>query len=425
MKITHISHSDLSGGAARAAFRLHCALQMNSHSSRMLVQKKMSDDPLVFGPKNYFEKFISLAQIFLGEQVTHLQHTKNIEHHSASCEFPFGTRSFLKTIAQSDIAHLHWFRETPTLSTIGRITKPVVWTLHDMWAFCGAEHYTTDTTTVRWRTGYTKNNGPQNAKYFDINRLTWNRKKKHWQRPLHIVTPSRWLAECASQSALMHNWPVHVIPNSLDINIFKPLNQSYARDVFNLSQDTKIILFGSIKGSNNPRKGFDLLLSALQEMNPSSSEKYLCVVFGESKPKHPPNINLPLFWTGQLHDEQSLALLYNAADVMVVPSRQDNLPQIGTEAQACGCPVVAFDTAGLPDVIAHKESGYLARPFEPGDLAYGIQWVLSDEERYNKLAVTARERAVKMWAPSVIVPQYIDIYQQAIEQQKKNIKLTQ
>ncbi|MCF8069591.1 MAG: glycosyltransferase [Desulfobacterales bacterium] len=419
MKITHISHSDLSGGAARAAFRLHRALQMSGHSSRMLVQKKVSDDLLVSGPKNYLEKFISLAEIFLGEQYTRLQHTENTAPHTPSCGFPFGAHSFLKEISQSDVAHLHWFRETPTLATIGRITEPVIWTLHDMWAFCGAEHYTSDNDSARWRNGYTKNNRSGNDKGFDIDRWTWCRKKKHWQHPLHIITPSNWLAECASQSALMHSWPIHVIPNALNIDVFKPLNKSYARNVFNLPQDTNLILFGALKGGNDPRKGFSLLLSSLKKLFPSKSQKHICVIFGESKPENPPNINVPLHWTGPLTDEHSLALLYNAADVMVVPSRQENLPQTGTEAQACGCPVVAFNTTGLPDVVAHKESGYLAHPFDPNDLAHGIQWVLNDKERYNKLSDTARTRAVTLWAPSVVVPQYIDIYQQAIEQQKR------
>jgi len=416
MRTLHVSHSDKSGGAARAAYRLHCALQANGYFSRMLVQKKLSNDLSILGPENYFEKFISLAQIFLGEQCTRLQHTANTEHHTPSCGFPFGTRSLFTKINQSDITHLHWFRETPTLSTISRIKKPVVWTLHDMWAFCGAEHYASNSETTRWKTGYTRSNRPVNAKGIDIDQWTWRRKKNHWRHPLHIITPSSWLADCVSQSILMRDWPVHIIPNTLDTSIFKPLNKSFARNILNLPQNTNLILFGAIKGANNPRKGFDLLLSALHKLSSSQSQEYTCVIFGENKPKNPPLTNLPIYWTGHLNDEYSMALLYNAADVMIVPSRQDNLPQTGTEAQTCGCPVVAFNTTGLPDVVVHKKTGYLARPFEPEDLAHGISWILKNKERYEQVSAAARERAVRLWAPDVIVPQYIDVYHLAIEQ---------
>ncbi len=419
MIIQHVSRSDLFGGADRAAFRLHHALQMSSHSSNLLVQKKISDDISVSGPETFISELISLAQPFIGKQYVRLQHTENTAQHTPSSGIPFQSSSFFKKISQSDVINLHWLGEFPTISIIGRITQPVVWTLHDMWAFCGAEHYAADNDTARWRTGYTKKNRPKSDKGIDIDRWTWHRKKKHWRHPLHIVTPSNWLADCASQSALMHNWPVHIIPNCLDIDTFKPLDKAYARNVLNLPQDTQLILFGALKGGSDQRKGFDLLTAALQKIVASKPQNCSCVIFGESKPKNSPDINLPLHWMGHLNDEYTLALLYNAADVLVVPSRMDNLPQIGTEAQTCGCPVVAFNTGGLPDVVAHKASGYLASPFDTSELAHGIQWVLNNKERYDKLAATARKRALKLWAPNIVAAQYIDIYQKVIEEKKR------
>lgn len=421
MKTLLISHSDVSGGAARAAYRLHCALNNASHTSRILVQKKISDDLSVLSPESYLGKFKSLAQIFWGEQFVRLQRTGNPVQHTASCGFPFETHFLAQQIKQTDVVHLHWFRETPTISTIGRISKPIVWTLHDMWAFCGAEHYTSEHDTARWRNGYTKNNRPQSEKGFDINRLTWQRKNKNWQQPLHIITPSNWLAQCVSESALMQRWPVHVIPNVLDTNVFKPLDKKFARKALNLPQDVPLVLFGAIKGSKDPRKGFDLLQQGLANIGETFSDTIQGLIFGQSKPTDAPDLGLPVQWMGHVHDEWTLALLYNAADVMVVPSRQENLPQTGTEAQACGCPVVAFNTTGLPDVVVHKKTGYLARPFETKDLAHGISWILEDQERRAALSDAARKRAVHLWSPSVIVPQYLDIYQQAREQHSKLI----
>ena len=120
------------------------------------------------------------------------------------------------------------FRVSLSVSDIGRINKPIVWTLHDMWAFCGAEHYTTD---YRWRDGYLANNRPCYESGLDINRMTWLRKKKHFRRPLHIVCPSRWLAECVRDSRLLSHWPVSVIPNPIDICIWKPIDKKLARDL--------------------------------------------------------------------------------------------------------------------------------------------------------------------------------------------------
>jgi len=143
------------------------------------------------------------------------------------------------------------------------------------------------------------------------------------------------------------------------------------------------------------------------------------VIFGQSEPVNPPSLGMPLHWMGHLNDDITLALLYSAADVMVVPSRQENLPQSGTEAQACGCPVVAFNCTGLPDVVAHGETGYLAEPYDLDELAKGILWVLEDAERYSRLCAAARKRALHLWSSEVVVPQYMKVYEAAIESHRK------
>ena len=125
---------------------------------------------------------------------------------------------------------------------------------------------------------------------------------------------------------------------------------------------------------------------------------------------------------GHLHDDVTLALLYSAADVVVVPSRQENLPQSGTEAHACGCPVVAFDCTGLSDVVVDGETGYLARPYDIEDLANGIRWVLEDSVRHARLCVASRNRALRLWSPGVVVPQYIAVYEAAIESHRQRLR---
>ena len=102
-----------------------------------------------------------------------------------------------------------------------------------------------------------------------------------------------------------------------------------------------------------------------------------------------------------------------------MPSRQDNLPQTGTEAQACGLPVVAFRTGGLPDVVVDRETGYLADPFAPEDLARGIAWALDDSRR-RALGAAARERAVRLWAPRVVAAAHVRLFEEIIDEARRD-----
>ena len=135
------------------------------------------------------------------------------------------------------------------------------------------------------------------------------------------------------------------------------------------------------------------------------------VIFGQSEPLNQPNLGMSLHWMGHLNDDATLALLYSAADVMVVPSRQETLAQTATEAQACGCSMVAFSSTGLLDVVEHRVTGYLAKPYDSDDLANGIRWVIENKERHASLSNAARERALHLWAPEVVIPQYKAIYE--------------
>lgn len=413
MKTLHLNHSDISGGAARAAYRLHHCLRDAGIDSRMGVDRAVSGDWTVEPPERKLQKLAVMFRSSIGGQLTRLLKTNNPIIHSPAI-LPSRWPKQLNR-SDTDIVHLHWAAgEMLSVADIARIRKPRVWTLHDMWAFCGAEHYTEDN---RWRVGYQRNNRPHHEAGFDLNRWTWHRKRKHWRTPLQIVTPSRWLADCVRASVLMHDWPVTVIPNPLDTQRWRPLAQSLARELLGLPDAEPIVLFGAMGGSRDPRKGFDLLQAALAHCRDQSDPLRL-LVFGQLAPRHPPDLGFPIHYTGHLHDDLSLQVLYSAADMLLIPSRQDNLPNTGVEAQACGCPVVAFDCTGLPDVVEHGVTGYLARPYEPEDLAAGFRWVLDDPERHARLSAAARERAVRLWSPEVVVPQYLEVYRAAIEHWK-------
>jgi glycosyltransferase involved in cell wall biosynthesis len=283
-----------------------------------------------------------------------------------------------------------------------------------MWAFCGAEHYTEG---FRWRDGYTSSNRPCYEGGFDLNRWTLERKRKHWKRPMHIVTPSRWMAECAKQSVLMRDWPISVIPNAIDTTVWQPVDKTLARQLLHLPSDVPLLLFGAMGGAQDPRKGFDLLRAALNHLRGQLPGLEL-VVFGQLAPKVPMDLGFPVHYTGHLHDDVSLRLLYSAADVKVIPSRQDNLPNTGVESLACGTPVVAFNTCGMPDIMLHQHTGFLAKPFDAENLAQGIQWVLADRARHSGLCTNARNDAGARFSCSVVSEQYMQVYNAAIVAQR-------
>jgi glycosyltransferase involved in cell wall biosynthesis len=411
MKVVIMSQSDILGGAARAALRLHKSLMACVMESRMRVGNKKSDLISVDGPQGRLSKALGLVRPFLGRTLMRLQKTNNSILHSPAI-LSSGLVDEINS-SPADVINLHWVcDEFLSVEDIGRIRKPVVWTLHDMWAFSGAEHYGPDNSNARWQNGYTVNNRPSSHKGFDIDRWVWNRKRRAWRYPIQIVTPSRWLSECVKASYLMHTWPVTVIPNVLDCRQFQPWPKPLAREVLGLPPNAILVLFGAMRGGEDFIKGWDLLQPALACI----AREHVgvnCVIFGQSEPINPPNLGLPLHWMGHLNDDATLALLYSAADVMVVPSRQEAFGQTGSEAQACGCPVVAFSCTGLLDVVEHRVTGYLATPYDPVDLANGISWVIENKERYASLSNAARERALRLWTPEVVISRYKAIYEAA------------
>ena len=177
-----------------------------------------------------------------------------------------------------------------------------------------------------------------------------------------------------------------------------------------------MLLFGAIGGGNDPRKGIDLLFGALALLrNESRLQNLQIVVFGQLAPELPQQLGFPVHYTGHLHDDLSLCVLYSATDVFVIPSRQDNLPNTGLESHSCGTPVVAFNTGGMSDIIDDRVTGVLADPFEPASFASAIRWVLDDDSRRVAMGVAARERAERLWQPERVARLYADVYKRAME----------
>lgn len=413
MKVKNLNYSDSIGGASRAVFRLHKALLSAGVQSTMNVATSNTEEDQIEPRSSNLSKLLNIVRPIGGNLPGMLFKTENPVIHS-----PAYIRSNWPSIinqSDADIVHLHWFNaEMLSISDITRINKPIIWTLHDMWAFCGAEHLAWD---ERYIHGYTKSNRPEYESGFDLNRWTWKRKVKSWKKPIHIVTPSKWLSECVSKSYLMKDWPVSVIPNTLDTETWKPINRRKAKKILDLNPDKALLVFGALGGTKSLHKGADLLFKALNHLDLLYDQVEL-LVFGENKPEKLPDIRFPIHYIGHLNDDISLQVVYSAADALIIPSRQDNLPNGGLEAHACGAPVIAFDTCGLVDIVTHKKTGWLANAFDPVDLANGILWVLDSEERQKMLSENARIKALNRWSYEKVVPQYIKAYQRVLNSTK-------
>lgn len=223
-----------------------------------------------------------------------------------------------------------------------------------------------------------------------------------------IVCPSNWLADCARDSHVLRDKDITVIPNGIDTTQFKPIDKLVARDVFNLPADKKLVLFGAFGGTDDPRKGFSYLRDALRLL-PDESDIEL-VVFGADQPQHL-DVALAVHQIGRLQDTVSLALLYPACDVFVLPSMQDNLPNTLLESLACGTPCVAFETGGISDLIQHQRNGYLAKLRDTNDLVHGIQWTL----RQSFAPAVIHHNVVNSYGLAQIAEQYSQLYQSVAE----------
>ncbi|UYZ82608.1 glycosyltransferase [Entomomonas sp. E2T0] len=412
MKPLIVSATDGLGGADRAAFRVLSALRKFDVDAEMLVLHKYTDCYYVNKPNSKIERLWTVLRNIMANRIQNLQKTENKDLHSGN----WFRSHLLKNINtfEVDLVNLHWCNaETLSIKQIASINKPIVMTLHDMWAFCGSEHYVVDS-SIRFKEGYLKSNREQGEKGVDIDRKVWERKKKYWQIPFSIVTPSDWLSQCVSESNLFTGWPIFTIPNALDTTLYKPLDKNICREILGLPKDILLIGFGAIN-TKDFRKGFDLLLDSLNHLSNSVNLLDIaCVVVGQTEPKEKLKLNIPIHYMGRFYDDYTMALFYNAIDIMVVPSRQENLPQTATEAQACGTPVVAFNCTGLTSAIEHNKTGYLAKAYDSEDLAEGIRKILTDQDNYKLLQKNARERAVELWSQEVVSKQYIELYKKVL-----------
>jgi glycosyltransferase involved in cell wall biosynthesis len=254
----------------------------------------------------------------------------------------------------------------------------------------------------------------------DMSRWIWKRKDKHWKNlNCTIITPSAWMAECTGKSSLLQARSVHRIPYCIDLQTYRMIDNIKARSLLQLPVDKKLLLFGAVNAASDLRKGFIYLKPTLQHLSQNNHFANIeLVIFGASESPDSPRLGFKSHYMGTLSDDVTLALLYSAADVFIAPSIQDNLPNTVIEASACGTPTVAFNIGGMPELIDHQKTGYLANGFSTEDLSRGITWVLENDDRYLILSRNARLKAEQEFSPEIIVNEHLHLYNDVLEQHK-------
>lgn len=413
MKILHISMSDIRGGASRGAYWLHRALIDQDIDSALLVGRKYSDDSTV----HQIAGNLAPAEERLRGALDSLPLRRYRKTDDSFWTVGWVPRQVRDAVAahRPDLIHIHWTGAgLLPIAALRQLPYPIVWTMRDMWAFTGGCHYTAG--CERYRLGCGRCPQLRSHDEDDLSRSVWRRKDAEWRDlDLWLVPISTWLGECAHRSPLFEDVPIEVIPNGVDTRRFRPETTEQAKARWNLPQDKGHILFGAINALSDKRKGFEQLAGALRRLTAWCwSTRSELVVFGDTEPDSMPDLGIPTRFVGHIDNDEQLASLYAAGDVMVVPSIQEAFGKTIIEAMACGTPVVAFGSGGPVDVIEHCETGYLAEPFDPTDLARGIAWCLEDPERRRRTGQRARERVESTYDIGAIAGQYTELYRRIL-----------
>lgn len=414
MKVLHLSTTDTLGGAARGAFWLHRALEDQGVETIMLVNRKYGDDDTVVALNGPLARVTRWARAELDQLPLRLYRPTGESYWTVGW-IPHHIDRAVERL-DPDIIHLHWTGGGfLSVESLARFNRPLVWTLRDMWAFTGGCHYTAG--CERYMEGCGHCPQLRSTRDNDLSRWTWQRKRKGWNGlDLWLVPISTWLARCGRASKLLQDKPMEVIPNGVDAQCFRPMDRQKARKAWGFEPGRSYILYGAFEAVNDPRKGLTQMTLALREMSAQGwGERSEVAVFGGPTAADMPELGMRARFLGPIVDDAKLATLYNAADVMVVPSLQEAFGKTVIEAMACGTPVVAFDSGGPADIIEHARTGYLAKSFDPEDLAHGIIWCLERKERAADLGTRARGAVEERFDIAVVARRYRRLYERILE----------
>ncbi|MCR5130334.1 MAG: glycosyltransferase family 4 protein [Prevotella sp.] len=417
MRILIVNTSEQSGGAAVAAHRLKDALNNSGDKARMLVRDKQTDDVSVVGLRQSWRQ----QWRFLWERwciFLHLHFSrKNLFKLDIANTGTDITR--LREFKEADVIHLHWVNQGMlSLTNIRKILdsgKPVVWTMHDVWPATAICHLTLGCQNFKsqcCRCKYLPGKGSEN----DLAAKVWKRKQAMLRgRNIWFVACSKWLAGEAKKSALLKNQQITTIPNPIDTRVFYPKDKVAARQRLGLPIEGRLLLFVSQRVTH-ANKGMNYLVEACKELTekqPEMAKTTGIVILGGHAEDFDGKFQMPTYPLGYISDTQRIVDVYNAADLFVLPSLSENLPNTIMEAMACGVPCIGFNVGGIPEMIEHRICGYVAKYKDIDDLARGINWVLNEAD-HDSLAKQALRKVHTKYSEQAVALQYTEVYHEAM-----------
>jgi len=418
VRIIHLNSYAGNGGAGRACMRLNKALKAEGLDSVLAVNFLFRNNPEFINlSKGFFNKWFTAFGIIL-ERYYSKFFTKPLP---IPFSFPIWGRdiSKLKLLESADIIHLHWinhaFLRPADLAKLSTLNKPIVWTFHDSNAFTGGCHVRYECDHFLKECGncpVLKNSNPD-----DSSHEIWLQKKKAYSRlNFTVIAPGRWMADSVRMSSLLGSVKVINIPNTLDKDVFKPYDKTSARKLHGLATEKFIMMSGFMPSRLDMHKGTSYLVDAIElfatnyDLDPDHME---LIIFGNRDAKNVPDFPIKTTFLGTIFDDEKLAICYSAADIFLAPSLEDNLPNTVMESLACGTPVVAFKTGGIPDMVQHQQNGYLAEYRSSEDLARGIAWVYSANPQV--LSANSRKKIEDDFSEHIIARRHIELYESLLK----------
>lgn len=423
LKVLHLNTYDGNGGAGRACLRLSNALQVSGIESTVAVYYKFGQDPKVINlSKGIFAKIRAVLNIMAERYLARF--------FVKALKTPFSLQWFGKNLhhnrllKEADLIHLHWinhgFLSPKLLAVLDELDKPIVWTFHDSNAFTGGCHVRYSCENFHQQCG----NCPllRSSGKNDISNRTWKRKQQAYSKlNFHVVAPSTWMAASVKQSSLLGLRATSVIPNTIEVDVFKPYVKAEAKKILKISPEKFVIMSGFMPSKNDKHKGTQYLIEALNELASRTeidSTQIELVIFGNKDTENMPEFPFKTTFLGTINKDDHLAKCYSAADAFILPSLEDNLPNTVMESLACATPVIAFKTGGIPDMVKHLENGYLADYKSSSDLADGIEWLFLHENK-ECLQKEARRTILTQFAPKIIAEKHIALYKSLLNAQPK------
>lgn len=401
MKILHVSESDNIGGAAIAASRLNTLLENSGVDSKLLVNRKKSNNLRILSPTTFFDKLYAKV---IPHLIIRLNRWK-FGVYNLSTYKDVSAGFFLKSINKQefDILHLHWVNNWfVALSDLNRIKQPIVWTLHDNWLFTSACHSTQGCEEFL----ISCNNCPKVSTIKNQNKIAnqFIKKAKLLQplkKNIQIVVPSNWMLENAVNSKLLNGFKIHMIPNSIDVDLFSPLNKDVVKQNQELDPKKKYILYGANDPINDENKGFKFIK---QMASRGALDGFTLIIFG--KVDSIIELDIEFVLKGTIIDKRYLVELYNSVELLIMPSIHESFGQIAAESMACGVPVLSFNTTGLKDIVDHKLNGYLAELYNVDDLIIGLNWILSNDLEIDFI----RKKIVTNFSKEIVFNKIYSLY---------------